>query len=290
MLQMVLEHGFFHADPHPGNIAVLPGNMIVFMDFGMVGYLPEHLQKHFFELVLGFLKYDTRQIIKTILAMGVVRGPVDIRAFKRDVDRLREQYTYLPLSQINFSRAVSELFELAFRYHIRIPTELTMLARAFLTVEGLLQELDPQLSLLGVAKPYGKKLLRQRLTWSGMKQGLSTTVLGYSGFLRDFPGQMHRVMQKITEDELSVTLEHRNLYLLTAGLNRAAQWLAWSIGLLALSILITGLMISSVVCGQSTITFLYWELPVLTTGFVVAFCLLVGLSFKLLGMCRKNRE
>src|SRR5690625_3440196 len=113
VFHQIFMEGFFHADPHPGNIAALPGDSIVFMDFGMIGRLTPDMQDNFATLVISLMRQSTDGVSKAISQMGVVPDNVDIQMLTADVDLLRDKYYYIPFSHVSIGEAMNDLFSVA---------------------------------------------------------------------------------------------------------------------------------------------------------------------------------
>ncbi len=140
----------------------LPGEVIVFMDFGMVGSLSPELKQHLASLVISMMRQNTRGVIKAITQMGLVPDDVNMKQLTADVEYLKQNYYDIPLSQLSLGKAVQELFNIAYKHHIQIPSDITLLGKTLLTIEGLVEKLDPELSILKVAEPFGRQLLKER--------------------------------------------------------------------------------------------------------------------------------
>ncbi|MDP4128415.1 MAG: AarF/UbiB family protein, partial [Bacillota bacterium] len=155
LFHQVLIEGFFHADPHPGNILLLNGGVIAFIDFGMVGRLSLDMKHNFASLVIAMMRQNTESMIKAVLKIGIVPDDVNLTLLTNDVDELREKYVDVPMSRISIGEAISDLFEVAFRHRIRIPSDFTLLAKCLLILEGIVEKLDPHLSIMDMAEPFG---------------------------------------------------------------------------------------------------------------------------------------
>lgn len=156
MLQQILIDGFYHGDPHPGNIIILPGNVVALMDFGMVGRLEEETKFQFASLVINLKRGSTNGLIKTLSEMGLLTDEIDMAPLRGDIDELRNKYYDIPLSQISLGGAVNDLFTVANRHQVQIPPEFTMLGKALLTMEAIVEGLDPNFSIMKAAEPLGK--------------------------------------------------------------------------------------------------------------------------------------
>ncbi|MCL6594883.1 MAG: AarF/ABC1/UbiB kinase family protein [Firmicutes bacterium] len=164
ILHMVFHDGFFHADPHPGNVAVLPNGRLVLYDFGMVGRLTEDMREAFGDLSVALLRGDTEAVVDAVVSLGALPPDLDHTRLVRDVEELRDRYYEVPLRTLNMGQIVQDIFGLAYRHHIRIPTDFTLLGKCLVTLEGVIQTLDPDLSMVELARPFGTSLMRQRLS------------------------------------------------------------------------------------------------------------------------------
>src|SRR5699024_1485215 len=124
IFRQILLEGFFHGDPHPGNLFALPGNRIAFIDFGMVGRLSPEMKRHFSSMVIAMMHRNTEGAVRAMLRMGIVTDDIDREQFWLDVDELGDKYYDITLSDISIGEAVKDLFDLAYRYRIQIPADL----------------------------------------------------------------------------------------------------------------------------------------------------------------------
>ncbi|KYH31450.1 ABC1 kinase family protein [Neomoorella mulderi] len=283
--QQVLVDGFFHGDPHPGNLAVLPGEVIVFMDFGLMGVLSEERQEQFVNLMLGIIRRRSQDVLRTLLAMGVVPDGVNRAALKHDIEILRDRYYHLPLSQISLGRAVEELLQLAFKYRLRLPPELTMLAKTLITLEGLTRELDPTLELAELAEPYGRELLRRRFSAGALWQALVDNLSLTWEILQHLPRQLQHIVEMLERGELTLKIELLNLRSLVRQIDRIINKLTMSVVLLAFSIIMASLIISTALGAPGNS--LFFRLPTLEIGFGAAGLMLLWL---LAAMWRGGRD
>ena len=160
MIKEVLEDGFFHADPHPGNFLVMPGEVIGAMDFGMVGYLREQDRLNLIRLYLAALSLDADSIVEQLIRMDATSNEVNRVGLSREISRLLTKYQGLPLQDIRVNELVEEIIPIAFRYHLSLPSDLWLLFKTLAMVEGVGLELDPDFDVFAVAEPFV-----QRLTW-----------------------------------------------------------------------------------------------------------------------------
>ncbi|MCU4927193.1 ABC1 kinase family protein [Bacillus cereus] len=278
ILHQILIEGFFHGDPHPGNILLLPGEVIAFMDFGMVGSLSPELKQHLASLVISMMRQNTRGVIKAITGMGLVPDDVNMKQLTTDVDYLKQNYYDVPLSQVSLGKALHELFNIAYKHHIQIPSDITLLGKTLLTIEGVVEKLDPALSILKVAEPFGRQLLKERYHPKKVAEDVLDYVIENGEILIQLPKQLKEltsVMQK-GKMRIAITIPELNLFL--TKLDRISNRLSFSIVLLSFSIIMMGLIIGSALSRKST---LLWNLPAIEIGFGAAILMFLWLLYSI---------
>ncbi|MBC2722212.1 AarF/UbiB family protein [Desulfosporosinus sp.] len=271
--QMLIE-GFFHADPHPGNIFLLQGGVISFIDFGMVGRLTLDMKDNFASLIIAMMRQNTESMIKAVLRIGIVPEDVNLTLLSNDVDELREKYMDVPMSRISLGEAISELFEVAFRHQIRIPSDFTMVAKCLLILEGIVEKLDPHLSIMDMARPFGIQLLKERYRPSTIAGRVWHNVTDYSDLLVDLPKQMKDLMRNLVRGRIRIEVSVPELDIFLRKLDRITNQISFSIVLLSFSIVMAGIIIASAL-GQQPITFL--QISVIEIGAAMAGLMLLWL-------------
>ncbi|MBI5197783.1 MAG: AarF/ABC1/UbiB kinase family protein, partial [Nitrospirae bacterium] len=162
-LQQIFEFGFFHADPHPGNIFILSDGRICFHDFGIMGHLDEETMESLANLFLAFLEKDIGGMADCYLNVGIVSGDLDQKGFQRDLKEFIEAYYDLPLREFSFAEVMNSLIDIGRRYRIAVPTDLLLLGKTFMIVESIVRTLDPDFNLIDNIRPYAQVLLRKRV-------------------------------------------------------------------------------------------------------------------------------
>ncbi|NMC78852.1 MAG: AarF/ABC1/UbiB kinase family protein [Chloroflexi bacterium] len=159
IIKEVLEDGFFHADPHGGNYCVLPGEVIGAMDFGMVGYLRNRDRLNLIRLYLAAIALDADGIVDQLTRMGAAGAEADREGLSRDIGRLLNKYYALPLKDIRAREVVEEVMPIAFRHHLRLPSDLWLLGKTLAMMEGIGLQLDPDFDVFAVAQPFVRRLM-----------------------------------------------------------------------------------------------------------------------------------
>jgi ubiquinone biosynthesis protein len=243
ILYQILRDGFFHGDPHPGNIMVLENNTIVFLDLGMVGQLNPHRKNQFLKMLMGITLKDSKLIVQTIVELDAMSERINMRKLEKDIDRLRDQVLSVPLSQIKIGEVFKEVFDLAFSYNITIPGEFTMLAKSLITMEGLVEKLDPDLNVLEIAEPIAGKLIFTLISPEKIGKEILGGAMDYGNLLRKFPAVLLNFLDKLDHDDFTMQFRLKEADRYTQKFVRAFSQLSISIVLLAISIVIAGIIV-----------------------------------------------
>lgn len=240
MIRQIYVDGFFHSDPHPGNLAVLPENKIVFMDFGQVGYLDEELREKAADTVLAMVRHDIDAVLKGLLRIGVIRGQPNMSSLKRDISRLERKYYGMPLKDIKVGTSLQELMEVASRYQIQVPADFVMAAKALVTLEGTIRELAPEISIVEIAEPFAAKVFLRRYDPRRILQIVQENTLQLFSTFVHLPMLLEDLIDKIKGGRLSLPIEHKELPM-------AVNQLRKTVHRLALSIILSSLLIAGAI-------------------------------------------
>ena len=282
MFEQIFINGFFHADPHPGNLAVSGDGRLVFMDFGIVGKMRGSRRRQFTLLLLGIVNRNARLLVSSLTDMGFISRRVDRKALRHDVERLMEKYLDLPLRGINLGRAVREVFVLAFEHQIRIPAEFTILGKTLMTLEGVVEDLAPELKLVELLKPYAGELARERLSLPAIRETLTEQASEAGEFFFSLPRRLGEILERTDVEGFPLQLNYPDLDKLFSHLDKQINRLSFSIILLAFSMTMAGLIIGSGLVAGITGETLLWRLPIIEAGFILAGIMAVWLLFAIL--------
>lgn len=280
VLRQVLELGYYHADPHPGNLLVLPGNVVCFLDFGIVGSLHGEDRDQLVEMIAALVKRDADRMIRLAMETGQVSRRVDVRSLRLEIEDYLDRYWDVPLKRIRLSEAVSEFLDVAHRHRIRFPPNLVMLARAFMILEGVGRDLDPDFNLVRMARPHVLRAVRRRLSARRTARAVAKVGEDYTRLLRKLPTQIDDLLEALRRDRLQVGLRHQGLSNLVREMDRSMNRLAF------------GMLVASLVLGASLVTQAeigtrWWGVSALgVVGYALA-TILAGVL--LLAILRSNR-
>jgi ubiquinone biosynthesis protein len=204
--RQLFEDGLFHGDPHPGNILVLPGNGIALLDFGLVGRLTRVQQDALVTLIIGVALRDSESIARLLNRIGTVELRQPIVDFRADIDGILERYLGLRLDEIRTATLLRELLDLAVRHKIKIPKEYAVLAKAAITIEGIIRRLNPRLDILEVGLPYAKELLLARFNPADASGLVLRSLLKLQGLAEDLPTQLGQILVDLESGKLRVNV------------------------------------------------------------------------------------
>lgn len=279
MFHQILDEGFFHGDPHPGNIYILPENVISYLDFGMVGRLDNELKYHFASLLIHLREGNTEDMIETFSAMGILSDNTDMRAFTRDVDDLQTKYYDVSLHEVSLGAIFLELFQVAYRHHIIIPSEISILGKAILTLEGLIAKLDPELSIMEAVEPFGKKLMWERYNPKNLLENSWKDFVENIEILTNLPKDLKAIATTIRKGKLQLDINVQQIQVFLRRLDRISNRLSFSIILLSFSILMVGLIIGSAIAGQTN---MLWQFPIIEAGSIIATLMFLFLIYTII--------
>lgn len=211
MLEQIFLHGFFHADPHPGNILVLPGNVVCFLDFGMMGRIRPKEQNNLRAMFLGMSNRDAEQTAKAILALTQRTGPVDLDELEVRVYDLLDEYLDLSLEDFDLPGLFVDLTALIRAFGLIIPPSLMLMMKTLVAVQAIGVELDPRFNLIRLFEPFARRLVVQELHPRKLAQDSYRTALGYKSLLEELPVDASTLIKMAKEGELTVNLRLRGL-------------------------------------------------------------------------------
>ncbi|MFB6263367.1 MAG: ABC1 kinase family protein [Bradymonadaceae bacterium] len=243
MVQMVLYDGFFHGDPHPGNVLVDREDRLIFIDFGLVGSLSPRQQDDIIDLILTVLTGDEDGIARTLLKMGYPVGRVNLREFKADIVEIRDKYLFSTLAEVQVSEFVQETMDAAQRHQIRLNPEYARLTKAAMTIEGIMRRLEPDLDIMEKGKPYARQLAAHRYSAKNILEGMVTSATGLSTFVQQVPQHLDQILMDLESGNLGITVENESLDNLESSLNTLGTRLF--LGLIASSMIVSSTMILS---------------------------------------------
>lgn len=276
MMKQIFIHGFFHGDPHPGNILIMPDGKIAFIDFGMMGRIDKYTKYQLAELIIGVINKDTEKIVGVLIELSQIEGEVNTVDIELDVEDLIERYYGKSLKNMNMSKLLNEVFTIVAKYRIILPSNFTLLLKSLITIEGVGLELDPDFNIFEVAKPFVNKMLRERYGPRHLFKEALSTLGELNKSLALIPKLISGFYQWTKTDSIKLDFETRGTERVLSELNRMINRLVFS--LIVASLIIGSSLIIQAEVGPSL--FNYPFLGIL--GFVVAGLLGIWLIISIL--------
>ncbi len=278
----VLEDGFFHADPHPGNFFVMEGETIGAMDFGMVGYLSRRDREDLIRLYMAAVQLDAEKVVDQMIRMGATGRDVDRTGLERDIERLLNKYYGLPLKEIRIREVVDEVMSTAFRHRLRLPPQFWLLGKTLGMMEGVGMRLDPAFDFFSFSKPLVERFLRQTTSPQALGRRLAQGVSDWGEMIFLFPRQAQRILDRMERGELQFILSLREIKGAFVEMDRIANRLALSVLVAAFIISLALLMPSGLAGGWRD-----WRFWLMIPGFIAASILGLWLLFSILRSGRR---
>jgi ubiquinone biosynthesis protein len=280
ILRQVLEHGFFHADPHPGNLVVMADNVIGFLDLGMVGRLDDRARRALARIVHAIQHRDTAELTAVALEIMETRGEIDVAALERDLAALIELYGDVPLADLSVRDLLGDVVGTAARHRLRFPSPLMLLIKALVTIEGVGARLDPAFKMVEHAAPMAERLRQRELAPDAIASRVMQALAQTATAVRTMPMHLDAIARKVRDGRLQVQFVHRNLDHFVHEMDRASNRIAFALIIAAL-IVGSSLIIHA---GRGATAYGY---PVLgLIGFLVAAVFGGGLA---IGIMRSGR-
>ena len=235
-LEMVLNHGFFHGDPHPGNVLILPDNVICLLDYGIVGRLDEGLKTFLSDILFAIVSRNMDEVVSLLLFAGDISDNLNVRALKRDLSNFIDSYYEIPLKDVEVGRMLMEFIEIVTLYNIRLQPDLMLLAKALVIIEGMGRNLDPGFDMVEHLRPFMENTLRKKYSPRRISRDINSILLSYMNLARDLPRDLKEIINRINRNKFKIDLEHRGLNKFTADFDRSINRLSSSMILAALII------------------------------------------------------
>ncbi|MBB6429581.1 ABC1 kinase family protein [Algisphaera agarilytica] len=231
VFRQCLSVGFFHADPHPGNIFVdVDTASITFIDCGMVGSIDPRSAEQLAQITHGTIEGELDRVVRTAIRIADADPTVaDDRRFRADVWRFIDNFKGGSLESLRMGQLLDEFFEVMRKHQLRCPADIVYLIKSLTTIEGVAQELAPEFDLVGHVRPYVTKLVKQRFGFRALKRRVRNNAVAYADLLDHLPYRLDDLMRMVRQNRTTIRLEHQNLDKLTNEVERASKHIAWAV-------------------------------------------------------------
>ncbi|MBN1142747.1 MAG: AarF/ABC1/UbiB kinase family protein [Deltaproteobacteria bacterium] len=234
ILKQVLVHGIFHGDPHPGNIFILPGNTVCLLDYGMIGRLDEHLKQHLADLLNAVTKREVERLVATLRDAGELPDETNLRELRKDLNEFVDDYYGRALKDLHTGKLLLDFAAILNRHRINFPSDLMLLAKALVTVEGIGRQLDPEFNMVEMLSPLIAKLIRERLSPGSLSRELGELAQSYGGMFKRLPWDIKELISRLNQDKFRIDLRHQGFEKLITDLDKASNRISFSLLIAAL--------------------------------------------------------
>lgn len=280
ILQQIFIDGFFHADPHPGNIFILPDNAAAFIDFGMVGRLDEDTKNVIVSLLIAVSMKNIHGILKALETLGTFVEEDTLQDFKHDISDFLERYYDIPLKRVEISTILPQAINVMTRHKLKIPPQFHTLIKAIATIDGIARQLDPEFNTIAHTRPFVERLVHERHDPKRIFKDMTLYSSELLDILKILPRDFYEIVKKIKRGNLKIEFEHQGLSKFIAEMDKSSNRISFS------------LVISALIIGSSLIIManrgpMVYGFPVLgILGFVFAGILGLALA---IGVLRSGR-
>lgn len=236
VLKMIVEDGLFHADPHPGNVFYLEGNRIAFIDFGMVGRLSAKRREELLALLLGLVERNAQAVADVLLDWTGDDSNADIDALEAEIETFVDQYYGVPLAQLSLGAMLGDVTTILREHHLALPSDLALLIKAFITLEGLGRGLDPDFHMAEEALPLLRRVMRAQYRPRVLAQRAWRNLRRTLALVEKLPHDISRLMRNARRGKLHINLELTHLRRVGDQLNQAANRMSMALVIAALII------------------------------------------------------
>ena len=206
-LTMIFEFGYFHGDPHPGNILVREDGVIILLDFGMIGQLMKKDKYAFAGIFIAMARNDAREMANNLIKLSVEHNITDMRQFVYDLNDLIEDYAYLDVSESSIQDVIQRLQKIMYEYKITVPSGIFIIFRAFAILEGIGKKMHPEFRTYDFIRPYGQRLVTEQLKPENLAEEANNRFSALASMMNTFPAELKSIMQKTTRGKLHFEVE-----------------------------------------------------------------------------------
>ena len=235
-LAQFFEHGFFHGDPHPGNIFILPDHVICLLDFGMMGIVDRRTRELFVDLVDSIVQHEETRCTRVLLRLTEWEEEPDIRSLEKDVAEFTGRHLYKPIKEIEFGPLLQHMLELSARHRLRVPPNLFLMMKALATVEGVARMLDPDFNMVTQTTPFIQRIKLERMHPQRVADEISHLAADWYEFLSRFPQDLIEITRLIRRRKLTFRYESSDMPKMLATYSQISNRISFAIVIAALVI------------------------------------------------------
>jgi ubiquinone biosynthesis protein len=210
-LDMIFRDGFYHADPHPGNLMMLPGGVVGVLDCGMVGRLDETMREEVEALLMSLISKDAVELTDSVMRLGSVPADLDREALRSEISNFVSEHGSRSLRDFNLSAALKQMTDIVRRYHILLPSTLALMLKTLVMLEGTSRQLSPNFNLAALIEPYQVKVLKHRLSLDRVLRKIYRMYRDWDRLIDMLPRDLAEILRRVRNGTFELRHEHRRL-------------------------------------------------------------------------------
>jgi ubiquinone biosynthesis protein len=210
-LQMIFRDGFYHADPHPGNLMVLPNSVIGLLDCGMVGRVDEELREQIEDLLMAAIDRDSKRLQECVVELGEVPTDFDRTMLQNDLVNFVDDYGGQSIDEFDLSGSLNGMIEIIRKHHILLPSKVSLLIKMLVMLEGTAHQLSPDFNIIELLEPYRAESIKRRLSPQRAWRKLQSAQRDWTRLAETLPSDVADIMNRIRRGSFNINLEHRKL-------------------------------------------------------------------------------
>lgn len=269
--KQVFNYGFFHADPHPGNLLILPDNVICYLDYGMMGSILKKDIEQFGHLFIAVNKKDVRKIIRSLQMLSdnpIIRN---FRELESDLEEFVQNYSFKSIHTNEMSTVLLELKDIIVKHGLKVPTHFFLLGRSMVTIEGVIHSLDPDLNLETILRPYLLRTIAKKYNPVKFSASILNSIYEMGMYMEEFPRDLKNAIRKINTGEIKVDLRHKGIDPLVHTINRVSRQIISAV-------ILSGIVIGSSLLLVNNVRPLWGETSALgIAGLIIGGIILIGM-------------
>lgn len=275
LFKQIFEYGFFHGDPHPGNIFVVSNNCISYIDFGMIGIIDNKMLNFLNDIAIAISKRNIERVIHLLIDMNILHSDIDNSSFRQDLLYLMHYYYDVPIEKLSISNILNEMFRFLRKYKIAIPSQLSMLAKTVITLEGTARGLNPNFSISSIAEEFIKYYYINKLSIDKVLLRAKDNTEEVFLDIKSIPKQLKVILRNLENNNFKVQMEDIKFTNLERCITDLATKLSMS---LVLASIVVG---SSLIISSQNVNQNIWIRMMAISGFFISFIIGILLVIKI---------
>jgi len=285
VLRQVLDIGFFHADPHPGNLFLMDDGRICFIDCGMAGRVDTETVTDLANLIHGVASNNLDKLYEAFIALGQVdEDSIDRRSLRRDLQDFLDQFTGVSFEQIEMSAMLRAFTDGLRKHKVRCPADIVMMIKALTTIEGVAEDLDPSFDLIGFSKPHVERLVKRQYSFKAIQERVKRNAGRWIKLLDMLPSRLNALLEKASGNKIGIGVEIEGVHALERTIHHSSRQLSYSVIVAAMILSSSVLVLASSRTDSGTLGWIG------AISFIVSFSLAILIVLENLWMKMRSRR